>query len=201
MNASIFIETRDFKGLNQKFKDHLRYLPGWDAIAICSKDNEYQFTEFERIIIDHPHNRAAYNYMITRIEFWERLSDYERILSCEHESGILRYGVDEFLEWDYIGAPWPFQEHGANGGFSIRNPKAMIKTIEYKKYNSMYGNEDTYFCNNFKGNLAPRSECLKFSVETEYRFGTFGYHFGSDARRFLTENQMNDIRNQYESVN
>ena len=141
MKAAVFIETRNFDGLTKKFDDHLKYLPGWDAIAICSKDNERQFKKFDRIIIDHPRTRSDYNYMITKAEFWEPLLKYDRILSCEHESGILKYGVDEFLEWDYIGAPWPFQEHGANGGFSIRNPKAMVKTIEHKRYNSMYGNE------------------------------------------------------------
>ncbi len=38
--------------------------------------------------------------------------------------------VDDFLEWDFIGAPVnPFLGHGYNGGLSIRNPKMILDIL------------------------------------------------------------------------
>jgi hypothetical protein len=116
-------------------------------------------------------------------------------LIFQHDSGLFR-SVDEFLEWDYIGAPWLFQEYGGNGGLSIRNPKAMIETIKETPYRSNLGNEDVYFSDFLVGESAPRSECKMFSVESEFILGTAGYHLGSDSKRFLTDEQINKIINQ-----
>jgi len=73
---------------------------------------------------------------------------------------LLRTGIEEFYEWDYVGAPWKFQQHGGNGGLSLRNPKAMIEVIKRKPYKPEYGNEDLYICNVLKEmpefKLAPR---------------------------------------------
>lgn len=69
---------------------------------------------------------------------------------------------DEFLEYDYIGAPWPmpqddysFKDHFGNlqrvgnGGFTLRSKKllslASKLNLEWKSYYGYY-NEDGFFC-------------------------------------------------------
>jgi hypothetical protein len=127
--------------------------------------------------------------------FWNELKSYKRVLIFQHDTGLFK-SIDDFLEWDYIGAPWQFQYFGGNGGLSIRNPQAMIDTIIQKPYSSNYGNEDVYFSWYLIGKMAPRSECKKFSVESEFKLGTAGYHLGEDSKRYLTDEQINKIKEQ-----
>ena len=119
----------------------------------------------------------------------------------EHESGILRNGLDEFIEWDYVGAPWWFQKYGGNGGFSWRSVKAMKDICKAYSYTGK-GQEDTYFCNVMNQSkyfrLAPRKVCERFSVETVYKLGSFGYHFGKDAKLMLRPWEMDKILQQYD---
>lgn len=179
MYAAVIVENRK---LPKKVIDrHLRYLPGYDLIV------------YDKHNVKTLHD---YNLLMTSLEFWQKLEKYKRVLIFQHDSGLLRAGIERFYQWDYVGAPWPFQEHGGNGGLSLRNPKAMIKTINEVAYNGW--NEDVYFSNNLKGNLAPRSECIKFSVESEYVLGTLAYHFGNDSKRYLTDVEINKILTQYD---
>ncbi len=110
---------------------------------------------------------------------------------------MLRKGIEEFLEWDYIGAPWKFQEHGGNGGLSLRNPSVMFNICSVYNYNqSIDGYEDIWFSKYVKQdwNLAPREECSKFSCETIYQEGTLGVHA---IDRYLTPEQCQKIKTQY----
>ena len=141
MNGIVFIETRDKPGLARIFEDHLKFVPELDPLVFCSDDNAYQFKGFNKVIIDHPGNISEYNSMITDAAFWGKIP-FNKVLICEHESGILRKGIEEFYEWDYVGAPWKFQYHGGNGGLSLRNPGAMFKTIMRRPYNLTLGYED-----------------------------------------------------------
>lgn len=196
MNGIVFIETRDLPGLANIFEDHIKFVPELDPVVICSKQNAYQFKGFKKIIIDHPKNIREYNLMITNSTFWEKLQ-FKKVLICEHESGILRKGIEEFYEWDYVGAPWWFQNYGGNGGFSFRNVKVMGDICRIKKYYISDGNEDVYFCNvmrNYNMKLAPKNVCERFSVETVFKLGTFGYHLGSDAKRMLSNAEINKIK-------
>lgn len=199
MYGIVFIETRDKPGLSQIFKRHIKFVPELEPLVVCSEANKYQFDEFKKMVIPGPKDITEYNKIITSTWFWE-LIPFEKVLICEHESGLLREGIEEFYKWDYVGAPWWFQETGGNGGLSWRSVKAMKQITLRYKYNLMNGNEDTYFCSLLE-NIAPREVCERFSVETVFKLGTLGYHFGSDAKRMLTEDERTQILNQYESVN
>ena len=121
-----------------------------------------------------------YNALLTSPEFWESI-EYDSVLIFQHDSGLLREGIEEFLEWDYIGA-WIKNIPGCmNGGLSIRNPKVMYDICTKFPYQGMAvdGNEDIYFCNRMRelGYKMPDKEtCNRFSVETEFAYGSLGYH-------------------------
>ena len=203
MNGCIFIETRERTGLSEIFERHLQYVPDLYPMAVCSKFNEHQFKDYDKIIIDHPANISVYNYMLTSCNFWGKIP-FDKVLICEHDSGILREGIEEFEQWDYVGAPWWFQSWGGNGGFSWRSVEVMKTICQVVKYNPSMGQEDLFFCNEMQKSdqfkMAPHLVCSKFSVETVFNMGTFGYHFGGDAKRLLSKNQISKIKNQYAKV-
>lgn len=51
--------------------------------------------------------------------------------------------TDEFLQYDYVGCPWPWLPYGGNGGFSLRSQKLMklAQRLPYTEYN-----EDVFIC-------------------------------------------------------
>lgn len=158
---------------------HLKYLPS--KINVC-----FNFTV---------NSITRYNELLTNKEFWETCPT-ENILIIQHDSALLKTGIEEFYQYDYVGAPWKFQQHGGNGGLSFRKKSAMLKVIENYPYNGIE-NEDVYFCNGLKFlemNLAPREVCEKFSCETIFKLGTFGYHA---IEKYLTTEQCEQIKNQY----
>lgn len=102
--------------------------------------------------------------------------------------------TNEFLDYDYIGAPWethtgfrhiPVEQKVGNGGFSLRSKKYL----EYTKYifekNQDLGihPEDEFAIRknykeliNYGIKLAPLKLARKFSIENQIYSGQFGFH-------------------------
>lgn len=142
---------------------------------------------------------ADYNQLLTSPVFWDNIK-YEKVLIFQHDSELLRSGIEEFLQYDYIGAPWKFQEHGGNGGLSLRTVEVMREVTKKFPYNASLGYEDVYFSNHVKqvgGNLAPREACSKFSCETIFQLGTLGAHA---IDKYLSPEECIQIRAQYGNV-
>lgn len=163
--------------------DHKKFLPSYfDVLHI--KDEKIK-TEYD------------YNALMTSLEFWENLP-YDKVLIFQHDSRLLRFGIEFFYEWDYVGAPWTFQNHGGNGGLSLRSVSAMIEVIKTVPYVRSYQNEDVYFSNILKEmkhlKLAPRHICEMFSCEAIFATGTLGTHA---IDKYLTPEQCEIIYNQY----
>lgn len=180
--CAVIVENRF--DVSKIVEDHKKFLPeSWEV----------------KVLQPNIKTIADYNKLLTSISFWESLLDYDRVLIFQHDSALLKKGIEKFKKWDYIGAPWKFQEHGGNGGLSLRNPKAMVECIKKQQWNPSLGNEDVYFCNllvkmpEFK--LADRNACRKFSCETIFQLGTLGYHA---IEKYLTEDQVEKIKHQYE---
>jgi len=177
----VIVENRyPFEEVKAIAERHVKFIPGLQTIMLNNHDVS---------------SMQDYNKLLTSLAFWEPLP--ERVLIFQHDSGILREGIEEFMEWDYVGAPWKFQERGGNGGLSLRTRDQMIACINAHPYNeSEHGNEDVYF-SNFVGRVAPRDVCSKFSVETIFQLGTFGYH---QIEAYHGEAEVNQIMTQYEGV-
>jgi len=196
-NAVIFIETRLLSNLKEKQLEFMKWLPDWDHIAVCSWKNERLLTGHK--IIKEINSIYDYNILLTSLDFWEMFIQYDRVLICHPDSGILRNGIEEFLEWEYVGASWLFQNYGGNGGFSLRCPKKMLNICKRWEYNPSQGNEDIFFSNIMHyqgGKLAPQEVCDQFAVENKFVLGSLGYHFGRDC--ILTDSQRHQIMNQYD---
>jgi hypothetical protein len=185
MNCAVIVDNRNID-LTVVIYNHMKYLDGWELSYIKNFSGDY-------------------NHFLTSTLFWNQFQSYERILIFQHDSMILREGVDEFYEWDYVGAPWKANapwarpdRKGGNGGLSLRNPKKSLNLLLKLPYKSSYGNEDVYFSkylDQVDGVVAPYEVCKRFSVETEYQLGTFGYHA---IEKHLSTVEVEQIKNQYD---
>ena len=181
MNCAVIVDNR-LDIAKKAIKEHSPFLKDWRIIH-C-KDST---------VVNGP----TYNELMTSFKFWEALVNYDRVLIFQHDSRILREGIEEFLEWDFIGAalyhiPFPCM----NGGFSLRNPRAMLKCLNHKKYHPP-NNEDIFYCQTLQeigGKLPTKEIAMQFSVETIFGLGSLGWH---QIDNYLTNVQCHQIRNQY----
>ena len=78
-----------------------------------------------------------YNEMMLSVKFWESLA-VKKVLLFQEDSLIFRHNINDYLEYDYLGAPWPIQYeispiNYGNGGFSLRSSDLMIKILKTYK--------------------------------------------------------------------
>lgn len=160
------------------------------------------------------HMKALFNMcmVMTTPEFWKDYFEYERVLVFQRDSAILREGIEEFMKYDYIGAPcynFVRDQTIQNGGLSLRNPITMeyicrmygwrtdlqdLMVVGQYSTASFFA-EDIFFClrmiKHNAGKLAPLEVAEEFSCESKFRTGTFGYH-RIDA--YMTEDEVRQIK-------
>lgn len=113
------------------------------------------------------------------------------ILYAQWDSGILDVSQwrDEFLEYDYIGAPWGWHHdvfEVGNGGFSLRSIKLMRFLVDHVAEFPRDEPEDDVLCRRYRPYLesygfkfAPIELASQFSIERSKVFGIdkhFGFH-------------------------
>ena len=97
--------------------------------------------------------------------------------------------INEFLDYDYVGAPWKSNGQVGNGGLSLRKKTKMLEIINNKKWNGSI-NED-YFFSYYPGMNKPTlNQAKTFSIETIFHEHSFGIH---NCWRYLSNNQMVNI--------
>ena len=82
--------------------------------------------------------------------------------------------INNFLEYDYVGAPWLQCKQVGNGGLSLRKKSVMLKIMNTIPYNGC--NEDVYFSRSMNINKPSYTKALQFSVETIFNNISFGCH-------------------------
>jgi hypothetical protein len=178
--CAVIVENRLTNKLFDTIQAHRQMLPEW--WSFCHIDNPNIKTP------------ADYNRLLTTKAFWEQFKKFDRLLIFQHDSMLLRGGINAFLKYDYIGAPLYHIDFPAmNGGLSLRNPKKMIDTINRVTYDGSC-NEDIWFCNNMKGKLPTKEVAQLFSVETIFGLGSLGMHA---IDKWHSEDKVNEILNQY----
>lgn len=103
--------------------------------------------------------------------------------------------TDEFLKYDYVGAPWPDRfswigkdEKVGNGGFSLRSAKlldALRDPIIHPRQDIRFANEDAVICQGYSRYLREKHSIKFAPVELANQFShewcnptgeTFGFH-------------------------
>lgn len=208
--GAIILETRDLD-LKRIIDSHFRFMdPSWGLTFYGSKENYPRFQKevlpaypFAGFVEFTPSgfDLETYNRILSCPEFWEGV-EFEKVLVFQHDSCLLREGIERFLSWDYIGAPWEWNKHFAgNGGLSIRSTDTMIYIA--RRYKRPHGlNEDHYFTmfmHKFDiGKLAPIKVARTFSVEQIFYSNPIGQHaswkyLSSEQLKTLFRNHPDDL--------
>jgi hypothetical protein len=145
-------------------------------------------------------SRDFINLYLTSPSLWRQVKG-EKVLYFQIDSVICSnspYKLIDFLEYDFIGAPWSVGGC-CNGGFSIRSRTKILQILEsaHVHYPLRRTNEDVWYTNNFGrfgGNIAPISVAKRFSVETVYHPRPFAVH--KPLIKFLGRENMTRICNE-----
>ena len=183
---------------------------------LTSKTPKITFPEIKYVKIPEIVNINGYNKII--IDDLYKYFDTSHCLIVQSDSFVVNpiEWTDEFLKYDYIGAPWTKtinpkkdlhidlkKNRVGNGGFSLRSKKLALitKDVNYSKLNFPSLTEDVVTCHYLYEDLinkgisfAPIELASKFSlehIETNKEFGigpgnVFGFH-GKHLRRFFKE--------------
>lgn len=121
-----------------------------------------------------------YNQMMKTEELWRSLGDAQKVLVFQTDSLIVNPGIEEFLVYDYVGAPWHQQNERweaitelvppavGNGGLSLRNVSAMQNIAKLFGKDSMVDEqEDIFYAKHVHKDhkLCPRVEAYSFCLE------------------------------------
>lgn len=121
--------------------------PKWPVVLLTRKDKwvEPASPAFRRLMAERrlhifflpaettfPDHRSV-SVFLTRPWFWEQFESAGRVLMFQADSVICGNSgrtVDDFLEWDLVGAPVAAKYGvGYNGGLSLRNPKLVLEVV------------------------------------------------------------------------
>jgi hypothetical protein len=198
----VIVEPRCHERLILVIKNFMYLLQtkGWGLLIFHGRDNK-EFLENGLSGWPNVHyiemplsNMSAIEYsnMLCEPLFWRILIN----MGCHHslifqiDTVLLKDTVDDFLEYDYVGAPWCVQWLGVlevgNGGLSLRNVwKCLMitqqcpRTLETPMGKRHLTNEDIYFCYHLKlqnANIPTVETALKFSIETVFYEDPCGMH-------------------------
>ena len=153
---AVFIEFRNLPNIEFVIRNAIHKLGNtWAHTIVCGVENYKQIQSIVEnlpnsinVICKQVNNISIdeYSNMLLDVEFWEQFKG-EKILIYQEDSWIFHGRIKEFLDFDYVGAPWPrisnINQHCVgNGGFSLRSKSIMIQAIinastypdKYNKY-------------------------------------------------------------------
>ena len=190
MYIAVLIEPRKHRALKFCINNLLDNLNSdWNILVFHSNENEdylKNIVKSSRVsLINNVQNMNGHQYdkLLTSLSFYEYIPT-DLFLMTQTDAMIIPRNKDkisEFLEYDYVGAPWNapnFFLDGlvGNGGFSLRRKSKMVdilKNIPYDPY--VIGNEDVYFSWNTQ-NKPSFEKASRFSSETHLNPESFGIH-------------------------
>jgi hypothetical protein len=189
---AVIFELRSLERIKTIIKNHLFFLNQnkknikWGLQIFHGNQNESfikkELSEFSNIVYENLNidnvDKYGYSSLLKKLEFWERVKG-KKVLLFQSDSMLLRPGIDEYLKYDYVGAPWTKPKEGkfvGNGGLSLRTKDRMIDIIkEHSSEDDMI--EDIFFSKYVNDDQVPNIEIAKkFSVEDVYYPDPMGIH-------------------------
>lgn len=194
-NAAVIVEARSHYALEYVILNTMAVLAKssqpWSLHIFSSKENEWLVSKLKtdsRFSKAHLHNLdmmnssvSSYNSMLKSPAFWSSLGEKtEKALIFQTDSLLLGESIDEFLVYNYIGAPWHMGNEQwpeitklvppgvGNGGLSLRAVKVM-RDITIQNASTSNEQEDLYFARNVysrnKSGLSSREHAYRFAME------------------------------------
>jgi hypothetical protein len=178
---SIIIENRVVINFEQILKNHIYFLNKnnqdvkWGLQIFHSDGNENYIRNivsgWDNVVMTkidiEDIDKVSHTKLLKNLEFWELVKG-EIILNFQIDSLLLRDNIDDFLEYDFIGAPWTKPKEGkfiGNGGLSIRNKSKVINYLNTYDYEDDVW-EDIFFVKHLQDHQLPDIlTAMQFSVE------------------------------------
>jgi hypothetical protein len=189
----VLVETRQHELGNLALEDSERLCEFGDTLIFTDQPNI--FTSH----LDTPHRR------IVRVPDWPNKMGWSRCfwydvplhmrtshaLCIQWDSWVVdpEMWTDEFLKYDYIGAPWWYKDgmNVGNGGFCLRSTKLMRYIRKHRaQFPCITDLDDDLYCRQYRPTLqehgfewAPEEVAIKFSfecVQSAVRHKHFGFH-------------------------
>jgi hypothetical protein len=133
-------------------------------------------------------NRETISQMFTDIRLYrDILSPAEHLLVFQPDSIFCANApttLNDFLEYDWIGAPWSkTAQYGGNGGLSLRKVSKIIKVLKREQRRIGDGAlEDLWISDRLRmlegAKMANATISKTFSVESVWDDAPLGYHVG-----------------------
>jgi hypothetical protein len=207
---TVFIEFRILPHIEFIIRNTIIKLGNdWSHTIVCGKQN-YDFInqmcntispniniikiDLDNLLVND------YNNLLSSVDFWN-LFKGEKLLIYQEDSIMFKNNINNFLIYDYIGAPFPKYVNDTpnlvgNGGFSLRSRSKMINVInQISIHNTVFNSstlqymkncglttppEDVYFSKNLQelnlGVVASYETALKFSTESVANKNSLGGH-------------------------
>ena len=184
----------------------IHFLDGKWAMQIHHTEYNAPFVHHQLADIAHLHyvqesgnlrGIQAYNALLKSVAFWESIPA-EKVLIFQTDSIMLRTGIEAFLSYDYIGAPWclpanrivrAYHLQGragnmvGNGGFSLRSREVMLNITRTQTQN----------------NHAESEEDLFFAIHIDYNGSPFRIPNSSVAYEFARDGMCNSLEKKFKN--
>ena len=162
-----------------------------------------------------------FGYSKIMIEELHKFVDTEFCLIVQADGFVINPGIwsNQFLEYDYIGAPWPDvvgvynssfnrmelgKNRVGNGGFSLRSKKLLdiCSRINFDQLDFPIKSEDLIICHYLYGDMlkagikfAPFDIAKKFSIESliESQYDNLGSSFGFHGKNWLASDYLDGL--------
>jgi hypothetical protein len=188
-NVTLFIyENRDIQLAIDTINICKFYADFGSIKFISNKKIDYEHAVYDSFNVNSLESYS--NFILKKLNIYIE-TDYALLIQTDGHILNSEAWTDEFYDYDYIGAPWFFNNPPTvgNGGFSLRSRKllnALHIILPNIDYNTLHPHEDYVICvqlrhileNNFKIKFAPVELADRFSVETKGKWypTTFGFH-------------------------
>lgn len=128
-----YLEKISIKNTIDKFHDLY-------SIALLNSDkvssqSYVDFFKFDFLSLEFSFSTwVEYNALLKKSELYDKLDDYEYMLIVQTDAYVFSNDLNEFFQYDYVGAPWVkdpikyINGRVGNGGFSLRNIQ-KIKSV------------------------------------------------------------------------
>ena len=224
--TAIIIEPREHRALYFVLNNFLENLPtNWSIIIFHGNQN----VDYVNNIVDTKLSQYKYRIRLVNLKV-DNLTGYEYsdilknkyiydhikteyFIIFQTDTLILKENkhlINDFLQYDYVGAPWKIDNCVGNGGLSFRRKSKMLEIINQNSTQStleIHGNvfniseihEDIFFsyCKNVNVYKPDFEKAKQFAVETLFCDTSFGVH---KPWQFLESNDWNFLKNKYQDI-
>lgn len=197
---AVLVEPRVLPETEYVIRNINYFTEGWPILWFHGRKNAAQAGELagrlqgnlKLVALEVDDLKNNYNELLTSPMFWRKIPA-ENILVFQTDALLLRRGIQDFLGYDYIGAPWHFGGAG-NGGLSFRKRSKMLEVLRRVNYKPALGNEDVFFVAQLKQipetKLPTVAQAGEFSIETVFFPEPLGLH---NAWHYLPAAQIQQL--------